>query len=492
MNTEYLYSTWSFIEKWYWIPLGIANIAIITTIMIENRNPPKTLAWIMVIIFLPIIGIIIYFFFGQNFQREKHFKKIDEKQKRYILNQWKKLEGSLDEDILKIEDEIGNLYQVYLFLSKTRVSPPSLYNETQLLINGEEKFPEFIKALKKAKNHIHLEYYIFEEKGIGNDILNILIQKAKEGVIVRMIIDDLGSPQLARYGKKFENTGIEFQVFLPVRYNSLANSNFRNHRKILIIDAEIAFVGGINISDRYLNTPTSPYPYWRDTSVMIKGAAINILQLRFWLSWMMTEGQSYSLEDAQYYYNWYNKPRGNSIVSFALTTPGEEIQSAMESLILGITLAKKKIQICTPYFIPTDSFKTALCIAVSKGVEVEMIIPKENDSFIVQNASLSFMKSLLKRGIKLFLYEKGFMHAKTVNIDDELAYVGTVNLDNRSFLINFEINAIIHDTKLLTRMSRQFEEDKKDSSIMSIEKWNQTSLFNRGFASLCRLLAPLL
>lgn len=491
MYTEHLHAAWLFIEKWYWLPLTIANIAIIITILIENRNPPKTLAWIMIIVFVPFVGIIIYFFFGRDFQREKYFKKIDKKQRQYILNQWKNLNDSIQQNMQAIEHEIGDLAQIYQFLNKTRVSPPSLYNETELLINGEEKFPKFIEAIKNAKDHIHLEYYIFEEDNIGNEIIELLIQKAQEGVTVRMIIDDFGSPQLSKHQKRFENTGIEFQIFLPVHFTSLANSNFRNHRKILIVDAKIAFVGGINISDKYINQPGNKL-YWRDASVLIKGACVNILQLRFWLSWMMTEGAPYSLQDTRYYCDWYNTSIGNSIVSFAITAPGDEIQSAMESLILGITIAKEKIQICTPYFIPTDAFKTALSIAASKGIEVEMIIPKNGDSFIVQNASLSFMKPLLKRGIKLYLYEKGFIHAKTINIDNKLAYIGTVNLDNRSFLINFEINAVIHNHDVLTRLDEQFEEDKKHSSIMTIETWNKTNIFKRGLASICRLLAPLL
>ncbi|HFK5506473.1 cardiolipin synthase [Elizabethkingia anophelis] len=492
MFTEHLHTAWLFIEKWYWVPLTIANIVIIVTILIENRNPPKTLAWIMIIVFVPVIGIILYFFFGRDFQREKYFKKIDKKQRQYILDQWKNLNDSIQQNMLDIESEIGHLSQVYQFLNKTRISPPSFYNETKLLINGEEKFPKFIEAIREAKDHIHLEYYIFEEDNIGNEIIELLIQKAQQGVTVRMIIDDFGSPTLAKHYKRFENTGIEFQVFLPVHFSSLANSNFRNHRKILIVDASIAFVGGINISDKYINHPNTDKLYWRDASVMIKGASVNILQLRFWLSWMMTDGAPYALEDQRYYCDWYAHTQGSSIVSFAVTAPGDEIQSAMESLILGITLAKKKVQICTPYFVPTDSFKTALSIAVSKGVEVEMMIPKEGDSFIVQNASLSFMKPLLKRGIKLYLYEKGFLHAKTVNIDDALAYVGTVNLDNRSFLINFEINAIVHNHELLKRLDQQFKEDKKVSSLMTIEMWNKTSVFKRGLASVCRLLAPLL
>lgn len=181
MFTEHLHTVWLFIEKWYWVPLTIANIVIIVTILIENRNPPKTLAWIMIIVFVPVIGIILYFFFGRDFQREKYFKKIDKKQRQYILDQWKNLNDSIQQSMRDIENEIGDLSQVYQFLNKTRISPPSFYNETELLINGEEKFPKFIEAIRSAKDHIHLEYYIFEEDNIGNEIIELLIQKAQQG-----------------------------------------------------------------------------------------------------------------------------------------------------------------------------------------------------------------------------------------------------------------------------------------------------------------------
>lgn len=226
---------------------------VIITILIENRNPTKTIAWILVIVFLPVIGFIIYFFFGQKFKKDLYFKRIDKSHQKIIGEKWQEMDKIIQEDLIRVKDKIGSLSQVYRYLNNARVAPPSTKNKVKLLINGEEKFPLFIEALKSAKHHIHLEYYIFDEDKIGNEIISILEKKAKEGVEIRLTTDDFGSPKLNKHQKRFEGTGIEYQTFLPVRFSSLANSNYRNHRKILIVDGQKAFIGGINISDKYIN-----------------------------------------------------------------------------------------------------------------------------------------------------------------------------------------------------------------------------------------------
>ncbi|MGL5236049.1 MAG: cardiolipin synthase [Empedobacter falsenii] len=486
---------WNFIKEWYWVPLTILYIMVIVTILIENRNPTKTIAWILVIVFLPFIGIILYFFFGQKFKKDEFFKRIDKNHQKIINEKWAEMDQSVQDDLDKVNAKIGSLSQVYRYLNNARVAYPATNNKVKLLTNGEEKFPLFLEALREAKDHIHLEYYIFDEDHIGNEIIDILIEKAKNGVEVRVTADDFGSPKLNKHQSRFDGTGVEFQTFLPVRFSSLANSNYRNHRKILIVDGKKAFVGGINISDKYINQngvkSLNNKVYWRDTSVMIEGDSINSLQLHFYLNWMMTEGKKYNISDPKYFYS--SKEKNDfSTVSFGLSSPGSDLHSAMEAMVLAITLAKKKVQLCTPYFIPSDEFKTAMMIAVSSGVEVELIIPKEGDSIVVQQASLSFLKPLMKRGIKVYLYEKGFIHAKTITVDDKLAFIGTVNLDYRSFMINFEITSVIENTTLLQQMSVQFDIDKEDSELLTIEKWENRPWYNRAFASICRLLAPIL
>ncbi|MFV0211241.1 cardiolipin synthase [Empedobacter falsenii] len=492
-----IFQVWSFIKDWYWIPLSFLYVIVIITILIENRNPTKTIAWILVIVFLPVIGFIIYFFFGQKFKKDLYFKRIDKSHQKIIGEKWQEMDKIIQEDLIRVKDKIGSLSQVYRYLNNARVAPPSTKNKVKLLINGEKKFPLFIEALKSAKHHIHLEYYIFDEDKIGNEIISILEKKAKEGVEIRLTTDDFGSPKLNKHQKRFEGTGIEYQTFLPVRFSSLANSNYRNHRKILIVDGQKAFIGGINISDKYINQNGEKSPnnevYWRDTSVMIEGEAINNLQLHFYLNWMMTEGNKFNISDPNYFFDSKNTNFDDmATVSYGLSSPGSDVHSAMEAMILAITLAQKKVQLCTPYFIPSDEFKTALMIAVSAGVEVELIIPKKGDSIIVQQASLSFLKPLMKRGVKVYLYEKGFIHSKTITVDDKLAFIGTVNLDFRSFMINFEITSVIENDILLNEMNTNFEIDRNNSELLNIEKWENKPWYNRAFASVCRLLAPIL
>lgn len=482
---------WAFLKEWYRIPLSIIYIVVIFTILIDNKNPAKTSAWILVIFFIPIIGIILYYFFGQSFKKDFYFRRIDKRISKEFIQKWKQNNKFLVFDFESIDARIGFKVKVFEYLNHTFSSPPFLNNKVTLLINGEEKFPKVLEAIKNAKHHIHLEYYIFEEDNIGLEIINLLIKKANEGVEVRITTDDFGSPKLNKDANRlFKNTKVKYRSFLPVRFNSLANSNFRNHRKILIVDSEIAFVGGINISDKYINQDPTQL-YWRDTSVMIEGNAINYLQLRFWMDWKVADGDDFNVNSYEYL-KIHDSVTNGAIVSFGFTSPGAKVQSAMESMILAISLAKNKIRLTTPYFIPSDEFKSALLIAVNSGVEVELILPKIGDSLVVQEASLSFTKKLMEQGAKIFLYEKGFIHAKTITIDDDLAFIGTVNLDNRSFSINFELTAVINDSELINKMIEQHELDKHFSSLLTIEMWKNIPIYKRAFASICRLLAPIL
>lgn len=491
-------SIWEFIKTWYWIPVLFLYLSTVVTILIENRNPTKTIAWILVIFFLPVIGLILYFFFGQKFNRNKIFGRLDDLQRDKIESKWNEVKQASEANFHLVEQTIGDPARVFKYLNNSKSSPTYFNNEVELYLNGEEKFPKFLEALRSAKHHIHLEYYIFDPDQIGREVLEILKVKSNDGVEVRVMIDNFGSPKLSRnFEKLLAGSNVQLQVFLPVQFSSLANSNYRNHRKILIVDSEIAFVGGINISDKYINE--LPYSknnsvFWRDTSVSIKGNAVDMLQVYFWLNWATTSGEMYDVSDEKYLHPQQQtiSENVNSLVGFAYSIPAGDMPTAMESMILAITLAKKKVQICTPYFIPSDEFKSALLIAVSSGVEVELMLPKVGDSFVVQQASLSFLKPLMKRGVKVYLYEKGFIHAKTLVIDDSISFIGTVNLDNRSFFINYEITAVIHEENLIQRMKTQFDEDVEVSEFLTYEKWRDMSIWKRAIASICRLLAPIL
>lgn len=494
MQLEQLKPFFDFAINWYWVPLLVLYTGIISAILIENRNPTKTIAWILIIIFLPFVGLILYYFFGQKFVKVKKIKRINKRQAVRLEQKWKELDPIMESFIQDIHEEIGDLSKVFRLMKKERLSSPTLDNDVQFLTNGEQKFPLLLKDLQHAKHSIHLEYYIFELDYIGLEVLNVLENKAAEGVIVRLIVDSFGSPDLVKYMRRSGASKIDFHAFLPVTFTSLANSNYRNHRKICIIDGLIGYVGGINISDKYINNEKLKNEmYWRDTAVRIKGLAINLLQISFWNSWNQTDGETFFLEDGYMQLLKENSDtRGNAGVGFVSSDPASVGPYNMEALLIAIGEASHKIQLCTPYYIPSEEIERALIIAASSGVDVELMIPSTSDSFFVQHASFSFLKPLLERGVKVYLYKKGFLHAKTAVFDDKLTFVGTVNLDIRSFYINYEIAAVISDPIFAEKASKQFETDKQASELLTIRTWKSRPRWKRAADSMCRLLAPLL
>ena len=494
MHLEQLKPFIDFVINWYWIPLLLLYAGIISAILIENRNPTKTVAWILVIIFLPFVGLILYYFFGQKFVKVKKIKRLNMEQAVRLEKKWKELDPIMESFIQDIQEDIGDLSKVFRLMKKERLSSPTLNNEVDLLINGEVKLDWLLRDLALAKHSIHMEYYIFELDSIGLKVLNQLEQKASEGVKVRLIADSFGSPDLVKHMRKRKDSKIDFHAFLPVTFTSLANSNYRNHRKICVIDGRVGYVGGINISDKYINASELPNKmYWRDTSLRVKGLAINLLQVSFWSSWNQTDGESFYLEDGYLHALQQNSEvKGRAGVGFVSSDPASIGPYNMEALLIAIGEANTKIQLCTPYYIPSEELERALIIAASSGVEVELMVPSKSDSFFVQHASFSFLKPLLERGVKVYLYNKGFLHAKTAVFDNKLAFVGTVNLDIRSFYINYEIAAVVSDSKFSDQLSNQFEVDKAQSELLTLRAWKARPRWQKAADSLCRLLAPLL
>ncbi|MVZ60848.1 cardiolipin synthase [Sphingobacterium humi] len=488
---EYLQPVIQFLEQWGWIPSSIIYIAVIITILIENRNPTKTMSWVMVIVFLPVVGIILYYLFGQKFSKVKKLKRINKEQSLRLKKEFQRLEPLMRWSIQNIQSKIGDFSRVFSYLKNERLSSPTLNNDVTLLVNGEEKFQHFLESLTAATHSIHMEYYIFDVDEIGTKVLDILEAKANAGVKVRLIVDSFGSPGLVRHmRRRRKETKIEFQAFLPVTFTSLANSNYRNHRKIAVIDGYIAYVGGINISDRYIN-PNRFGLYWRDTSVKIVGNAGTMFQISFWNSWNQTDGEPFNLEEG-YLRDMPVVAEQLSAVALASSDPGSIGPFNMEALLISIGEANESIKLCTPYFIPSEELSTALKTAAAAGVKVELMIPATSDSWIVHHASFSFLKPLLERGVHVYFYEKGFLHAKTTVIDGKIAYVGTVNLDFRSFYINYEVAAVISNKSFCKQMEEQFEIDKTACSIITLKDWKSRKPWKRGMDSICRLLAPLL
>ncbi len=477
-----------FVKEYYWIPLVLVYIGVVLTILIENRNPSKSLAYILVLVLLPVVGLIVYFLFGRNMRKQKIFDAKSIVDEELYEQFWENQRPAFEKTTNFLEGEIGDLYQPFYYLFSQKQSIIQGGNEVKLLTNGEEKFPAVMTALETATHHIHIEYYIFSDDAIGKPITTVLMSKAKEGVEVKLIIDGVGS-RMRKLVKQLRESGVEVYEFMPVQFASLAQANYRNHRKIIIVDGKVGFVGGVNMDDRYLNNGKHAL-YWRDTHLQIIGPAVIQLQIQFLQSYSFVSKQKDVVKEA--YFNRVVKEQGNAMISVIASGPDSSYPYNMEALLIAINQAKKSIRITNPYFIPSQEILTALELAISIGVDVEIILPGKSDSYIVQHASFSYLSPLIDRGLKVYLYQKGFVHAKTMLVDDVLAFVGTVNMDIRSFYINFEVAALVQDKELCDEMNQRFAEDKSDSILLNAQEWANRPGYKKLLDSVCRLLAPLL
>lgn len=461
---------------------------VVIGILLENRNPLKTHSYLLLLLLLPLLGIVIYLFFGQNIRKRKIFAK------KRLINQafgdqyfQNRVENSEIDEI--IPPHLTQFERVIRFLKKD-LSPLTQNNKVTLLNNGEEKFPELMKAMREARHHIHIEYYIYEEGDIGNQIAEILMERARAGVTVRMIVDGVGSLSLSKgFFKRLKRAGVQVVEFMPVLFPSFTSKiNYRNHRKIVVVDGMIGFTGGINISDRYINNGKFK-TYWRDTHVKIEGEAVKTLQFLFILSWQFVTQQEI-LPEGEFFPEFTQK--GTDLVQINASGPDWELASIMDSFFLAINSARKHVRIATPYFIPNESIMDAIITAARSDVKVELIIPRESDSWIVKSASRSFVKQLLEADVKVYFYEKGFLHSKVIIIDDRFASVGSANMDYRSFDLNHEVNAYLYDQDVVQELISHFESDQQDSSLVDFERWKNRKLWPKLKESVCRLLAPLL
>ena len=487
------------IEQTKWILLFelsylVGIIAVCLIIIFDTRSISKTLAYLLFTIFVPFIGVIFYFSFGINYRKRKIYSKklavddiLFQKTKELLEKSQQKLFQSGNESV----DQNKELIRL-LANKKTGSSPVFPKNKVILLNNGEEFFPLLIKELEKAKHHIHIEYYIYENDAIGNQIKDILIRKATEGIKVRFIYDDFGSKGIRKnIAEELRNSGVEAYPFNKIKLIYFANRlNYRNHRKIVIIDGITSFTGGINVSDRYIN-PNPNKLYWRDTNLMIKGIATYRMQQIFLSDWNFCSKQDININRALFpeielYEN------AHAAVQIASNGPDSEIPNILYSILQSISLAKEEVLLTTPYYIPETSLQEAIIIAGLSGLDVKLLLPKVGDSKLVNIATQSYFEDLLAAGVKIFLYEKGFIHAKTFVTDRKLASVGTANLDLRSFDLNFEVNALVYDEDFATELAESFDEDLKHSEQLLYEDWKKRGKIKKFIERLVRLISPFL
>src|ERR1700743_1394260 len=387
-------------------------IGVCLHIIYNISSVDKALAYVLVTIFIPVIGIIIYFSLGTNYRKKKLYSKKVIRDKTAFEDLRKRITLESEKAWDTKEPAIQKHKKLALYLLNDGMSPLSGGNEVKLLINGENKFPVVLEVLKNAKHHIHIEYYIFEDGDIGEQIKDILIQKAKEGVAVRFIYDDFGSRSIRKeFVKEMTDAGVQAFPFYKIRFILFANRiNYRDHRKIIVVDGCIGFVGGINVSDKYINKPGQLF--WRDTHVMINGPGVYYLQYLFISDWNFCSGKHLKLERDFF----CTKPvtNGKATVQIAASGPDSDVPTLMFSMIQTIGLAEKELLITTPYFIPGEGIMNALHVAALSGVKVKILVPDKSDSALVNAAARSYYGDLLAVDIEIYLYKKGFVHAKTM------------------------------------------------------------------------------
>lgn len=465
----------------------VLALAAVATILFKKINPTKTLSYIMVLLVFPFVGLLVYYLFGQEYRKTKIFSR------KNVLNQSvvKQIQEELELDTKTI-DEVDQLLdeksKLIPLLYNSEKSKLTVKNEIELIKDGDYKFELLVKDLKKATHHIHLEYFIIKDDIVGTKVLDMLCDKAMAGVQVRIVIDDVGSSISSKMKRKLKDSGVKMFSFMPVLFSRFTGQmNYRDHRKIIVIDGHIGYIGGINISDNYVNENNDRY--WRDTHIRIVGEAVRQLQILFFTTWdFVSDGD---LKISKDYFPQHSIKKEVPL-QIAASGPDTDWSNIMESIFVAITNAEEYIYITKPYFIPNDEIVTALQVAARSDIEVKLIVPKVSDSWIAQYATNSYLERLLEAGVQVYHYTKGFVHAKTMVVDGVFSTVGTANMDYRSFNINFEVNALIYNQDFSTKLVHLFKQDIKDSKPIDITSWQKRSNTTKFIEAIARLAAPLL
>jgi len=471
------------------IVYGILLVSVCLWIVFETRSSTKTLAYLLGCIFLPVFGMLFYLTVGINYWRTKFYAK-KSKSDQKLLDLLQKQIIQYSRVMVKSGDLVeGDHAELARMLIKDQQSPLTRKNSLKLLLNGEEKFPELLSALESANHHIHLEYYIYEQDEIGTAIIELLIRKAKSGVQVKMIYDDFGSPSIKnKIEKRMREAGVEIFPFHKIHFYLLANRiNYRNHRKIVVIDGQTGFVGGINVSEKYINKKKGQL-YWRDTHLRIDGPGVYYLQYLFLSDWNFCCSGTVDPNDT--YFPEKIKSKGDSLVQIVASGPDSNQPLVLYSILQAIYLAKEEILITTPYFIPGDNIMDALRIAASSGLLVKLLVPGKSDSRFVNAASKANYYDLLQSGVEIYLYHKGFVHAKTLVIDGKMSMIGTANMDYRSFELNFEVNALVYDKKFSANMRDVFLNDLQSAKKINVNDWYKRPFYFQLLEKIARLFSP--
>lgn len=451
----------------------------------DNRQPAKTIAWVLVLLFVPVVGIVLYIFFGQNTRKMKLIsgRSLDQLSKRSMLE-------FVEQRNLRMPEYFSSL--VRLFTNQS-LSLPFKDNAVEFYTDGYQFFPTLLQAIKGATNHIHLDTYIIADDPLGRLVSDALIAKAREGVEVRLIYDDVGCWRVPeRFFDRMRQAGVKVRSFMPVRFPAFTSKvNYRNHRKVCVIDGTQGFIGGMNIALRYVKGLHGGTLPWRDTHMRLRGSVVYALQRAFLVDWYFVDRTL--INDHRYYPPMPWHISNDSLAQVVTSSPIAQWPDIMQGYVRILLEAKRYVYMETPYFLPTEPVLFAMRTAALAGVDVRLLIPRRSDAWLIQLASMSYVTETLEAGVKVRLYEKGFNHSKLLVADDQISTCGSTNIDFRSFENNFEANVFFYDRQTALRIKDIYMRDE-DCSINFSEarELHHRPYMHRFVESLLRLLSPLL
>ena len=468
---------------WVFLSVYVITIVMVTMrVLMANRQPAKTIAWILVLVFIPIFGAIFYFFFGKTTRKERRIgQKSMDKLTKYAMLEF------VEQKQLHLPNEYKEL--INLFINQNWVLPFK-NNNAEIYISGYEFFPALLREIGKAKHHVHVDSFIFSDDPLGRIVADALIDKVRQGIEVRVIYDDVGSWKTKNcFFERMHAEGIEVYPFMPVRFPLFTSKvNYRNHRKICVIDGEVGFIGGMNIAKRYVKGIKSLA--WRDTHVKITGAAVYGLQRAFLIDWFFV---SRILINNQNYYPISKVADNDCLIQIVTSNPTSLWPEIEQGYVKILVSAKQYVYMETPYFLPTDPILFAMRTAALSGVDVRLMIPYETDTKIVEWASRSYVLSTVKAGVKVYLYKAGFNHSKILVADDSIATIGSTNIDFRSLENDFEANAFFYDKSTALKVKEIFLKDQETCvSLSDIQNLSHRPFLQRLWESMVRLLSPIL
>ncbi len=470
--------------SWIFYPIyAIVTLGALLAVLMDHRQPAKTVAWVLVLVFLPVVGIVIYFFFGQNTRKERFIsqRSLDQLTKRSMLE-------FAEQKNLKIPADQGALIKLF---TNQNWSFPFKDNEVDIYTNGYDFFHMLLRDIGKAKNHVHIDSYIFNDDALGYMVADELVEKASQGVEVRVIYDDVGCWNVKNeFFERMREAGIEVHAFMPVKFPAFTGKvNYRNHRKLCVIDGKIGYIGGMNIATRYIKGRSGLA--WRDTHLRIRGGAVYGIQRAFLVDWYFVDRTL--ITNRRYYPEVSEKLKNDCLIQIVTSSPISPWPDIMQGYVRILLQAKHYVYMETPYFLPTEPVLFAMRTAALAGVDVRLMIPYKTDAKLVEWASRSYVMQTVESGVKIYLYKAGFNHSKLLVSDDALCTVGSTNIDFRSFENNFEANAFIYDEQMACRLKDVYLQDVKESVLLEdVRDLGNQTFVQRLWESLVRLISPLL